>query len=136
MAVDHAKHTFVDELADPAPFEYYFAPADFVGSGDGAAWWVTRAMTHTVAVGFALALGVGFFFLFESRAKLRWTRWQLLRYYALRAAVLVVLEQILVQFMALCLWMRGDWPGYIFIVRTCCQSSNLCSCTLSILNRR
>jgi hypothetical protein len=128
MAVDHAKHTFV-LLSDPAPFEFYFVPADFEGgSGDSGAWWVTRAMTHTVAVGFALALGVGFFFLFASRARLGWTRWQLLRYYALRAAVLVVLEQILVQCMALCLWIRGDWPGYLYVVRFAIEST---SCSIA-----
>ncbi len=111
MAVDHAKHDFV-AVSDPSPFEMYFAPADYVGS---AAWWLTRLMTHTVAVGFALALGIGFFFLFESRSKLGWTRWHLFRYYALRAGVLVVLEQALMQFMALCLLIRGHWPGFYFM---------------------
>src|SRR5262249_17295370 len=84
MAVDHAKRSFVS-ATDPAPFELYFQPADYAGP---AGWWLTRLMTHTVAVGFAFALGVGFFFLFESRARLGWSHGRLLRFYALRAGVL------------------------------------------------
>ena len=111
MAVDHAKHAFV-MTTDPVPLELYFQPADYSGR---AAWWLTRVMTHTVAVGFAFALGVGFFFLFESRARLGWSRWRLLRYYAVRAAVLLVLEQLLTQVQCLCLFLRGQWPGYYFL---------------------
>ncbi len=111
MAVDHVKHVFAPFGEDPVPFELYYEPADYVGS---FAWWMTRAITHTVAVGFCLALGMGFFFLFRSRCKLGWGMMRLLRHYAVRAAVLVVLEQVLMQFMTLCMFIRGQWQAEFF----------------------
>jgi uncharacterized membrane protein len=77
MALDHAKRECVDSMVDPVPLEWYYEKAAYDGP---LSWWMTRFVTHFVAVGFVLCLGIGLFFWVSSRSRMGWTTFQILRY--------------------------------------------------------
>ncbi len=92
MALDHVKHFFAAfGVQDPVPLELFVTPADYSGP---VSWWLTREVTHLCAVGFAFTMGLGMHYFIQSRQRNGWSAWRIFGYYALRGALLIVIEQV------------------------------------------
>lgn len=100
MALDHA-NAFIAR-AHPPP-EFWSAPT---ATPPGALAFLTRFVTHFAAPGFFFLMGAGMVLLAESRRKLGWSEWKIVRHLALRGGLLIVL-QLLVENPA---WRIGDGP--------------------------
>ena len=56
--------------------------------------WTARMLTHLCAPGFMFLLGMGVVYFGRSRRKLGWSSWQMIRHFAIRAIVLVALNEL------------------------------------------
>jgi len=57
--------------------------------------WVARTLTHLCAPGFMFLLGMGVVYFGRSRTKLGWPAWKMIRHFAIRAIVLIIINQLL-----------------------------------------
>ncbi|KAL8837696.1 MAG: hypothetical protein Q9170_002428 [Blastenia crenularia] len=57
--------------------------------------WVARMLTHLCAPGFMFLLGMGVVYFGKSRSKLGWSSWQMAKHFAIRAFVLVAVNELL-----------------------------------------
>jgi len=75
MALDHSKLSFRQPGGDPVAGESWYEPANYAG-GLTFMWFFTytRQISHLVAPGFAMAMGIGFTFLLRSRLREGWTK--------------------------------------------------------------
>jgi uncharacterized membrane protein len=88
MAIDHASF-FIDKVHRGEywgmPLETYTNAVDFL----------TRFVTHFCAPGFFFLMGIGMVLLAESRYRAGWSRGKVLRHFALRGVILIVLQFLL-----------------------------------------
>lgn len=56
--------------------------------------WTARMLTHLCAPGFMFLLGMGVTYFAKSRSKLGWSPWQMTRHFAIRAIVLMALNEV------------------------------------------
>lgn len=90
MALDHANY-FVAQKHSTGEYWGISFP-----TYSQALPFLTRLVTHIAAPGFFLLMGVGMLLLTRSRQKQGWSRWQLLRHFWTRGALLIALQLLVV----------------------------------------
>lgn len=90
MALDHANY-FVAQKHSPG--EYWGGP--FPTYDDPLAF-LTRLVTHPVAPGFSLLMGIGMALFVHSRRKRGWSKWAITRHFLIRGAMLIALQLLVV----------------------------------------
>lgn len=88
MALDHAS-ALVGNHTHGSGFESFAGPFN---THPGLAHFLTRAVTHLCAPGFAVLMGAAMHFFAVSRRKAGWTRKQIVRHFIFRGAVLLCLQ--------------------------------------------
>lgn len=88
MAIDHASF-FIDKVHRG---EYWGMPLETYTNGVD---FLTRFVTHFCAPGFFFLMGIGMVLLAESRYRAGWSRGKVLRHFALRGVILIVLQFLL-----------------------------------------
>jgi uncharacterized membrane protein len=90
MALDHANF-FV---------AHKHSPGEYWGSGFPIYYdslsFMTRFVTHLAAPGFFFLMGVGMLLFAESQQKRGWGKWAVIRHFLIRGAVLIALQQLVV----------------------------------------
>ncbi len=90
MALDHANH-FVAHKHSPGEywggaFPVYYDPLAFL----------TRLVTHPVAPGFSLLMGIGIALFARSRRERGWSQWAVIRHFLIRGAVLIAFQLLVI----------------------------------------
>ena len=70
------------------------ADGTVVKSWNGPVAWTARMFTHLCAPGFMFLLGMGVVYFGQSRNKLGWTTWQMVKHFTIRAFVLIALNEL------------------------------------------
>ncbi|ORY37060.1 hypothetical protein BCR33DRAFT_469164 [Rhizoclosmatium globosum] len=90
MAIDHAKE-FLANFGNK--HEQWFEMPDYKGN---VAYFLSRFVTGFCAPGFFMLMGWGVALFVESRRKIEWSWTKILKHFALRGLVLVVLNEVMV----------------------------------------
>lgn len=90
MALDHANHFVAQQHSSG---EYWGGA--FPAYGDGLAF-LTRFVTHFCAPGFFLLMGLGMALFARTRQERGWSRWDVIRHFWIRGAMLIALQFLVV----------------------------------------
>jgi uncharacterized membrane protein len=100
MALDHAAFF----IAGQHPAEHWSRP---LPEYEAILPFLTRSLTHICAPGFLLLMGAGMAFFAESRRKRGWSRQHIFGHFALRGAILILIQFAVVD----PAWMLPSWLG-------------------------
>ena len=100
MALDHAAFF----IAGQHPAEHWSRP---LPEYEAVLPFLTRSLTHICAPGFLLLMGAGMVFFAEARRKRGWSRQHIFGHFALRGAILILIQFAVVD----PAWMLPSWLG-------------------------